>query len=131
MDDKHLVAATRYVERNPVKARLVSEAQDWRWSSAAGHVDRRRSSLAEGEWLGELTAGWVCSWREFLVAADVTRADEKDIARLIQSHERTGRPVGDVSFVKKLERKLGRTLARGKPGPKPVRKDGFEDKGVR
>jgi len=30
----HLLTAWRYVERNPVEARLVSVAQDWPWSSA-------------------------------------------------------------------------------------------------
>ncbi len=31
--DAHLVAVLRYVERNPVRANLVSRAEDWRWSS--------------------------------------------------------------------------------------------------
>src|SRR5690349_1830593 len=34
MDDAHLMAAVRYVERNPVQAGLVREAGNWRWSSA-------------------------------------------------------------------------------------------------
>ena len=31
MDDQHMMAAVRYVERNPVAARLVDRAEDWRW----------------------------------------------------------------------------------------------------
>ena len=34
MDEEHLAAAVRYVSLNPVRARLVARAQDWRWSSA-------------------------------------------------------------------------------------------------
>ncbi len=34
-DDGHLLTVLRYVERNPVRARLVERAQDWLWSSAA------------------------------------------------------------------------------------------------
>ena len=34
MSEKHLMGAVRYVERNPVKAGLVTRAEDWRWSSA-------------------------------------------------------------------------------------------------
>src|SRR5438309_4441079 len=34
-EDDHLLAVLRYIERNPVRAGLVSRAQDWRWSSAA------------------------------------------------------------------------------------------------
>ena len=33
-DDDHYAKAFRYVENNPVKARLVAKAEDWRWSSA-------------------------------------------------------------------------------------------------
>src|SRR5438067_5627722 len=34
-DDEHLLTALRYVERNPVRAGLVTKAQDWAWSSLA------------------------------------------------------------------------------------------------
>jgi len=38
LDEPHLVTAVRYVENNPVRAGLVSKAEDYLWSSAAGHV---------------------------------------------------------------------------------------------
>jgi putative transposase len=38
MDEAHLAAALRYVALNPVRARLVGRAQDWRWSSATAHL---------------------------------------------------------------------------------------------
>jgi len=38
MDEQHLLAAARYVERNPVRARLCARPQDWLWSSAAAHL---------------------------------------------------------------------------------------------
>ncbi len=31
---RHLAAAVTYIHENPVKARLVERAEDWRWSSA-------------------------------------------------------------------------------------------------
>src|SRR5579864_6452537 len=34
-EDDHLLTVLRYIERNPVRAGLVEQAQDWRWSSAA------------------------------------------------------------------------------------------------
>ena len=39
MDERHLMACARYVEMNPVRAGLVAAPQDWRWSSAAAHLD--------------------------------------------------------------------------------------------
>ena len=38
MDEEHLAAALRYVSLNPVRARLVERAQDWRWSSTRAHL---------------------------------------------------------------------------------------------
>jgi putative transposase len=37
LDQQHLWAAVRYVERNPVNAGLVEQAEQYRWSSAATH----------------------------------------------------------------------------------------------
>jgi putative transposase len=36
----------------------------------------------------------------------------------MRRHERTGRPLGAESFVKRLEKKLRRPLAKRKPGPR-------------
>jgi len=33
--DAHFLRLCRYVERNPVRAKLVASAQDWRWTSAS------------------------------------------------------------------------------------------------
>ena len=39
LDDSHLWAALRYVELNPVRAGMVSAAQQWPWSSAPAQED--------------------------------------------------------------------------------------------
>ena len=38
----------------------------------------------------------------------------------IRKHERSGRPLGEESFVERLEEVLDRKLKRKKPGPKPL-----------
>ncbi len=38
MDEAHLMAAVRHVSLNPVRARLVTRAQDWPWSSVRAHL---------------------------------------------------------------------------------------------
>src|SRR5271166_4310953 len=45
MDEQHLAAALRYVSLNPVRARLVKRAQDWRWSSTRAHLRGRDDGL--------------------------------------------------------------------------------------
>jgi putative transposase len=54
------------------------------------------------------------SWRRFL-AASASETEIDDLRR----HERTGRPLAAVPFVKRLEGLLGRPLKSKKPGRKP------------
>jgi putative transposase len=42
-DDWHLLTEWRYVECNPVKAKLVARAEEWPWSSAARHPADKES----------------------------------------------------------------------------------------
>jgi putative transposase len=39
------VTALRYVSLNPVRARMVARAQDWRWSSTRAHLGGRDDGL--------------------------------------------------------------------------------------
>ena len=38
MDERYLLACTKYVELNPVRADLVKRPEDWPWSSARPHI---------------------------------------------------------------------------------------------
>jgi putative transposase len=117
MDDAYLIAAARYVERNPVRGKLVARAEDWPWSSASAHAGGGEDALAETAWLKERIGGWTCSWGEYLA-----QGEEADIARSLRLHENTGRPLGEEGFVRRLERRLGRKLLPGKPGRPRKRK---------
>jgi putative transposase len=110
MDEAHLMAAARYVELNPVRARLTKTPEAWPWSSARAHLAGRDDGLASAAPLLEREV----DWRAFL---DQGLAEDEHKA--LQAAERTGRPLGSAVFVAGLERRLGRTLARGKPGRKP------------
>ncbi len=114
MDELYLLTATRYIERNPVKAGLVDRAEEWPWSSAAGHVEGRGDAVAEGDWLAERIAGWVCSWQEKLL-----EPDETETAVVMRNNENNGRPLGSNAFVKRVGDLIGRDLMPRKPGPKP------------
>ena len=111
MDEPYLLAATRYVERNPVRAGLAARAEDWPWSSAAGHVAGKGDALAEGQWLQERIAGWVCTWAEHLAQSDDALTGQQ-----LRRHENTGRPLGEKPFLERLGAQLGRDLLPGKPG---------------
>lgn len=118
MDEAHLLTAVRYVELNPVKARLVRQAEDWPWSSARAHVTGKGDGLTDPGALAGVHRNWRAMLKRGLAAGDLDPEDEAAIA----AHQRTGRPWGDEAFVADLERRTGRTLARRRPGPKPKRK---------
>jgi putative transposase len=52
MDEAHLLAAIPYVARNPVRARLVTRAQDWAWSSVHRASRSARGGWADGDGTG-------------------------------------------------------------------------------
>jgi putative transposase len=110
LDEAHAERALCYVENNPVRAKRVSRAEEWRWSSARGHV-------------GSVSEEWTArppfqregrEWRALLRPG--TAAEEMEALRRCT---RTGRPLGTPQFVERIERALDRILKRGKPGPKP------------
>ena len=101
LDDAHCYAAIRYIERNPVRAGLVTRAEDYPWSSARGHIRDVGDPILSRCSL-ESTIG---DWSSYLGQED----SEEDILKFIE-HERTGRPLGGEEFVKGLEQTLGRTL---------------------
>ena len=116
MDDDHFWAAMVYVEQNPVRAGLVTAAEQWRWSSARAHVQGRPDPLLDlTEWRFKYTQD---QWRECLTLG------LKDASLLERIRQSTciGRPAASDIFLSELEHKLGRTLAAKKPGRprKPV-----------
>ena len=110
MDEPYLLAAARYVELNPVRAKLVERPRQWPWSSAKAHLKGRDDRLVK---VAPLLA-MVGDWRAFLRSA----MPEEEL-RDLREHGRTGRPLGSSTFLDRLERLVGRVLKPQKPGPKP------------
>jgi putative transposase len=113
MDEPYLLAAARYIELNPVRARLVSKAEDWPWSSARAHLAGRDNQLVKVAPLLEMIGDW---------AAFLSSALPEEELRDIRHHTRTGRPLGDETFLGRLEGMVGRVLKPQKRGPKPKEK---------
>ncbi len=109
MSEQYLLATVRYVELNPVKAKLCYYAEEWQWSSAGAHIIGCDDSIVSVEpMLGRIT-----NWRDYLSQGD-SEIDQTTIRQCL----RTGRPAGDIGFVERLEVLAGRCLVRKKPGPK-------------
>ena len=112
LDDEHFWTAMAYVERNPVRARLVRLAWRYPWSSAAAHVEMTDASglLDMETWARMLPRG---DWREAL-----RKAQDQGLVDGIRRNTHTGRPLGSDRFLSRLEaalRRRLRPLAGGRP----------------
>ncbi|QQO21021.1 transposase [Bradyrhizobium diazoefficiens] len=109
MDEQHLAAALRYVSLNPVRARLVRRAQDWRWSSTRAHLRGKDDGLTALAPIRD----------RFPRFADLLATEpEADLFDALRSAESIGRPLGDNRFFVRIERQTGRVLKPAKRGPK-------------
>jgi putative transposase len=110
LSEAHVRNALRYVENNPVRARMVNCATDYRWSSARAHGFGSADPLLTGE---DRVA--IPRWAEWLEGEGY----DPKIEDFIRECTFSGRPCGDEAFVRDLERLTGRRLMPGKRGPKP------------
>jgi putative transposase len=110
--DAYLWAVARYIERNPVRAKIMHRAEDWKWSSALDHISQRAdSALQLFDWLGDIKKS---DYAKYLEDA----GDDEHIRKATA----TGRPYGSPSFIETLERQLGRALIPNRRGRPPIKK---------
>jgi putative transposase len=97
--DDHLLSVLRYVERNPLSARLVERAQLWRWGSlwSRVHGDETIKALLS-PWPVDRPANWTARVNTPLTA--------KELDRLRLSIERE-RPYGTDEWVRQTVADLG------------------------
>ena len=89
----------------PVSPELVQnykESESWAWASTRSRTLYEPDALLSAKCPSEVDGVEFADWREFL-KQDVT--DEAILAKL-QMHERTDRPLGSESFLKRLSRRL-------------------------
>ena len=111
LSESHLAEVLRYVELNPVRAKLVRQARDWEWSSARARIEGEdpKQLIARVDlnpsgtaWNQVLEQGWKAAEFEMRLR-EATRA---------------GRPFGDDAFLERAEEQAGRRLRPLKRGRK-------------
>jgi len=112
LDEGHFWQALRYVERNPVRAKMVRQAWKYPWSSAGVHTGGSDSTgLIDAEAWRHISEGR--DWKETLKGPE-----SEENLRSIRLNTRTGRPLGSDRFLSKVEAMLGRrvrALSVGRP----------------
>jgi putative transposase len=113
--DDHLWAVLRYIEANPLRARMVADLADYPWSSyrahGEGHPDPLLTPLPEWTDLGGDEPARQAAWRR-KVRSDQPATEVEAIRRSL----RGGLPYGSPAWVEAIAEKLGRPLERRPPG---------------
>jgi len=105
-NEVHFLRLCRYVEANPVRARLVKRAEDWPW----GGLFARRSGgkdLVLSPWPVERPRRWTAA------VNDPLGKDELEQLRISVNR---GRPLGEESWVWSTARRLGLEFTLRGPG---------------
>ncbi len=120
-DDEHLLTVMRYVEANPLRAGLVTDLANYRWSSYRAHaLGEPNDLLTEApvwQGLGRSEAARQAKWRRW-VHAPLSAKELATIRKAVVS----GRPYGTPAWVERMARKLAVDLTarpRGRPPKGP------------
>ena len=117
-DDAHFFVVYRYVERNALRAGLVSSAEMWRWGSLWRWLQSPEPDpKVLSSWPIPRLSNWVARVNEPLTQAEL------DAVRL---YAQRGRPLGDEGWVESIARRLDleSTLRpRGRQRVRPQLKD--------
>jgi putative transposase len=105
LDEHYLWSAIRYVERNPVRAKMLKKAENYAWSSAAAHCEGYAGDVltTKAYWKKQFES--IGNWSAWL--AEVDSVDE---LLIIHRNIEKGLPCGSDRLIQKLEKKIGRML---------------------
>lgn len=113
--DDHFYTVCRYVERNPLRAKLVRRAESWRWSSLwrRVHGDDKPGPLLS-VWPIPLPRNWIKDVHDPLTGAEL-----EAVRRSVQRGSPFGSPLWQKRMAAQLD--LGHTLRPpGRPKKKPT-----------
>ena len=107
--DDYLMACVRYIELNPIRARMVSDPMDYPWSSC-----KHRMIRAGTEWL-DLAPG-VSGMQSEAYLAYLRSAIPDGEWKLIREAVQRGQLTGGPRFVDQIEAAMGRRIEHRQPG---------------
>jgi len=115
--DEHFATVCRYVERNPLRARLVKRAEHWQWSSLAKRLGEKPPEwlMRQKDWPVDVPPDWV-AW--------VNRAETADELAALRNCIKRGCPYGSDRWVSRTAARLGLESAlrpRGRPRIHPIK----------
>jgi putative transposase len=105
--EKYLWAAARYIEQNPIRAKIVEKAEDFPYSSARAHIAGRADNILGEELFKDAQMkDYIAFIRESITEEEMNR---------LKYSTRTGRPFGREEFIKRMEKKLDKRFILQRP----------------
>jgi putative transposase len=104
LDGAYFANAVRYVELNPVRAGMVGKAEDYEWSSAAGHCGLVEDRVVKRGMRPALLSG-IANWSRWL-----SQGLPEESLQTLRRHLGQNLPCGTDDFVTGLETVCGRSL---------------------
>jgi putative transposase len=109
-EERYLWAVCRYIENNPLRARIVRKPEGYPYSSAKAHILGKKDPLLREVLLDKRELG---EYKKFMKIEE-----DKLLQEEIRHQTRSGRPLGDVDFLETLLERLGCNLCfrpKGRP----------------
>jgi putative transposase len=122
--DRYLLTCLRYVDLNPVRAGLVTKAQDYPWSSYRAHVGTASCEWLDADPVNAETGDAEkqrARYREF-----VREGDSELELKFIRESLQRGHVTSSEAFAKALSNEIGFTLPNRHPGRSAKKKTGAE-----
>ena len=114
-DEEYLLTCMRYIELNPVRASMVNNPSQYRWSSYRANAQGKGNPIITPHALytaiGKNMTQRIAAYRT-LFAAHI----DKDSLRVIRAAWQTGTPLGNDYFREKIERKLKSKVGQARRG---------------
>lgn len=114
-DEEYLLACMRYIELNPVRARMVRSPAHYRWSSYRFNSQGRPDGLVTPHSLYQ-ELGASARMRQQAYKALFKKHLDEDVLGDIRSAWQTGTPLGNDKFRKKIEDKLNCKVGQARRG---------------
>ena len=114
-DEQYLLTCMRYIELNPVRAKVTKTPGHYRWSSYRANAQGKNDKLITPHSLYLALGRTRTSRLEAYKALSKGHIDVENI-REIRAAWQTGTPLGNAHFKKKIERKLKSKVGQARRG---------------
>lgn len=118
VDTEHyLLSCMRYIELNPIRAKMVSHPENYPWSSWHANVGRRRSRLVVPH-ATYLALGATAAERHDNYRRWILQAESEQVTTHLREATQQNAVIGSQRFAQQIEQMLGRDVTaqrRGRP----------------